>query len=440
MVGSGASDRSKEAVGMMALHEALRNVCLSSDWTYSVFWTIRPRPRSRGGNGCKVGDENGSLMLMWEDGFCRGRVTECLEEIDGEDPVRKAFSKMSIQLYNYGEGWVLGRLMGKVASDKCHKWVFKEPSECEPNISNYWQSSFDALPPEWTDQFNSGIQTIAVIQAGHGLLQLGSCKILPEDLHFVLRMRHTFESLGYQSGFYLSQLFSSNRTTSSAPSKQSASPIRPPAPIFNWSQRPIPSGTSVVASPNFQNSARLGLQQAKDESHQFRLPHSSDNQIEDMMADHDSDIKWPNGLSFFNALTGRTDDTKLLFGPEGLGNKPDQQQHPLVLGGKNSSSAMNLCAKADDSKALSEASNLQSHHGIRSDNTGSANANEYLSLENQSNSVKRMESKFKRSFTLPARMASSSSSSSLDHHPHHPVDYRSTEAGIYSDIMETFLE
>jgi hypothetical protein len=25
--------------------------------------------------------------------------------------------------------------MGKVASDKCHKWVFKEPTECEPNIS-----------------------------------------------------------------------------------------------------------------------------------------------------------------------------------------------------------------------------------------------------------------------------------------------------------------
>lgn len=35
--------------------------------------------------------------------------------------------------------------MGKVASDKCHKWVFKEPSECEPNVSNYWQSSFDAV-------------------------------------------------------------------------------------------------------------------------------------------------------------------------------------------------------------------------------------------------------------------------------------------------------
>ncbi|XP_057979039.1 protein RICE SALT SENSITIVE 3-like isoform X2 [Malania oleifera] len=418
MVGSAASDRSKEAVGMMALHEALRSVCLSTDWTYAVFWTIRPRPRIRGGNGCKVGDDNGSLMLMWEDGFCRVRDADCLDGIDGEDPVRKAFSKMSIQLYNYGEG-----LMGKVASDKCHKWVFKEPSECEPNISNYWQSSFDALPPEWTDQFDSGIQTIAVIQAGHGLLQLGSCKIIPEDLHFVLRMRHTFESLGYQSGFYLSQLFSSTRNTSSpssVPSKQSAIPTRPP-PLFNWAQRPLPSAASVLASPSFQNSPRLGFLPSKDETHMFLLPHSSETRIEDMMGDHENEIKWPNGLSFFNALTGRTDDAKILFSPEGIGNKPDQTHHPLILEGKNPNPNPN-----------SEASNLH--------NTSSANPNEFLSLDNHPESVRKMENKFKRSFTLPARMASSSSSTSLDHHLHHPVEYRSSEAGMYTDVMETFLE
>ena len=39
-----------------------------------------------------------------------------MEEIDGEDPVRKAFSKMSIQLYNYGEGWVLGRCFYLISS------------------------------------------------------------------------------------------------------------------------------------------------------------------------------------------------------------------------------------------------------------------------------------------------------------------------------------
>ncbi|EXC08468.1 hypothetical protein L484_009611 [Morus notabilis] len=410
MVGSGASDRSKEAVGMMALHEALRSVCLNTDWTYSVFWTIRPRPRVRGGNGCKVGDDNGSLMLMWEDGFCRGRVSECLEDIEGEDPVRKAFSKMSIQL-----------LMGKVASDKCHKWVFKEPTECEPNISNYWQSSFDALPPEWTDQFESGIQTIAVIQAGHGLLQLGSCKIIPEDLHFVLRMRHTFESLGYQSGFYLSQLFSSNRNTSSStsiPSKQSAVPIRSP-PLFNWAQRPLHSPNSMLPSPNFQTSPRVGFPQPKDETHMFLLPHASETtRIEDVMGDqHEGDIKWPNGLSFFNALTGRTDDAKLLFNPDNLGNKPENQNHHPLIPSPNS-----------DAPSMHNAA-----HG---------NPNEFLSLDSHTGegSRKMENNKFKRSFTLPARMASSSSSTSVDHHQHQQAEYRNSEGGMYTDVMDTFLE
>ncbi|KAL1563741.1 protein RICE SALT SENSITIVE 3-like isoform X1 [Salvia divinorum] len=386
MVGSGAADRSKEAVGMMALHEALRSVCLNSDWTYSVFWTIRPRPRVRGGNGCKVGDDNGSLMLMWEDGFCRGRVAECLDEMDGEDPVRKAFSKMSIQLYNYGEG-----LMGKVASDKCHKWVFKEPTECEPNISNYWQSSFDALPPEWTEQFDSGIQTIAVIQAGHGLLQLGSCKIIPEDLHFVLRMRHTFESLGYQSGFYLSQLFSSTRgasSSSTAPLKLPAMATRPPPPLFNWGPRPLPS------MPNFPNSgARMGMPPSKDEPHMFLHPHSNG----EMISEHENDIKWPNGLSFFSALTGRADEAKLLFNPDGLGG----------------------AAKPDNNNP----------------NCGS-NPNDFLSLDSHS----KMDGKFKRSFTLPARMATSSSSSSLNHLSHNPGEYRNEGGGMYGDVMETFLD
>ncbi|KAJ1442401.1 hypothetical protein SESBI_00756 [Sesbania bispinosa] len=396
MVGSGTTtDRSKEAVGMMALHEALRNVCLNSDWTYSVFWTIRPRPRVRGGNGCKVGDDNGSLMLMWEDGFCRGRASDCLEELDGEDPVRKSFSKM---------------LMGKVTSDKCHKWVFKEPTECEPNISNYWQSSFDALPPEWIDQFESGIQTIAVIQAGHGLLQLGSCKIIPEDLHFVLRMRHTFESLGYQSGFYLSQLFSSTRNSSSStsiPSKPSTIPIGPSPPLLNWGQRPLGSATSMLSSPNFQHAARMGFPHAKDEAHMFLMPNASEAaRREDMIGEHEkSDIKWPNGLSFFNALTGRTDDAKLLFNPESMGSKLGEQ-------------------------------NL--HHPLNQ-TPNSAASNEFLSLDNHPEGTRKMD-KFKRSFTLPARVASSTSSTSMDHHQQTAMEYRNSGGGMYPDVMETFLE
>ncbi|KAJ0700480.1 putative oxidoreductase [Helianthus annuus] len=47
--------------------------------------------------------------------------------------------------------------MGKIASDKCHKWVFKEPSECDQSISNYWQSSFDASPVEVRRIFTMGL-------------------------------------------------------------------------------------------------------------------------------------------------------------------------------------------------------------------------------------------------------------------------------------------
>ena len=239
-------------------------------------------------------------------------------------------------------------------------------------------------------------------------------------------MRHTFESLGYQSGFYLSQLFSSTRNTSSStsvPSKPSTIPIRPPPPLFNWGQRPLSSATSMLSSPNFQqHEARLGF--PKDEAHMFLMPHASSEgaRIEDMMGEHENDIKWPNGLSFFNALTGRTDDAKLLFNPESLGNKPgDQNQHHTI--GQNPNS---------------DGSNMQNA-------SGGTNPNEFLSLDSHQDDVRKMD-KFKRSFTLPARVASSSSSTSMDQHHHHHhhhhqgVEYRNSEGGMYPDVMETFLE
>ncbi|KZV32578.1 Serine/threonine-protein kinase WNK-related isoform 1 [Dorcoceras hygrometricum] len=326
----GSSDRSKEAVGMMALHAALRSICINSEWTYSVFWTIRPRPRLRGGGGSKVGDDNGSLMLMWEDGFCGGRVAD---EVDrGEDPVRKAFSKMSIQLYNYGEG-----LMGKVAADKCHKWVFKEPAECEPNVSNYWQSSFDALPSEWSDQFEAGIQTIAVIQAGHGLLQLGSCKI-------AINLEFT-----YPSSFL-----------------QLIMPRLHPA-LFNYGLRPLVPQASILASPEFQNSGRYGIPPPMDRMYFPQRPNES--LMEDMIGEQENDVKWPNGLSIFNTLTGQCEGSpKLLLNPEEI-------------------------------------------------------QNEFLGPDSQL----KMDSNFHRGFSLPSRTTAASPSTSHDHHTNNPREYRNVQ-------------
>ncbi|KAJ6847078.1 uncharacterized protein M6B38_284725 [Iris pallida] len=248
-------------------------------------------------------------------------------------------------------------------------------------------------------------------------------------------MRHMFESLGYQSGFFLSQLFSSTRTSSpsssSSPMKQT--PTRPPSPLFNWNHAPLPLPS------HFHPSPQIGLMPNKDNNtHHFLLPHHHGTTLTDKMMpehhqhqhQHDSDLKWPNGLSLFTALTGRSDDAKLLFRHEG---QLHANNHPQVQNMMHSSSQMNLCSNAE------EGTNTEDN------NVSGTNTENYLGLESHSIRVRNMESsnKFKRSFTMPARMATSSSSSSMDQHHaalSQGMEYRSSEAGIYSDIMETFLE
>ncbi|KAL5985079.1 hypothetical protein ACLOJK_036315 [Asimina triloba] len=151
-----------------------------------------------------------------------------------------------------------------------------------------------------------------------------------------------------------------------------------------------------------------------------------------MTAEHDPELKWPNGMSFVTALTVRTEDAKLLFGDGGsadsMGSKPPQ--HSFIVGGSNE--------VADDAKAASESLNLHAHGNGNESKPANSNPNDYLSLERHLSNPRKMEHKFKRSFTLPTRMALASSSS-----PHHrPVqeDYKRSEAGIYSDIMETILD
>lgn len=103
--------------------------------------------------------------------------------------------------------------------------------------------------------------------------------------------------------------------------------------------------------------------------------------------------------------------------------------------------------RADDGSKTAAAAQDAGHGGAE-------NVEEYLSLESHSNKARRMESaqstKFKRSFTLPARMSSSTTSTSpsvsASTAPAPPqqqqgMEYRGPhEGGVYSDLMETFLE
>lgn len=122
--------------------------------------------------------------MVWEDGFCNFAASTAEINSGGDCPAGSSvyaefqqyqglqpelFFKMSHEIYNYGEG-----LIGKVAADHNHKWVYKEPNEQEINFLSAWHNSADSHPRTWEAQFQSGIKTIALIAVREGVVQLGA--------------------------------------------------------------------------------------------------------------------------------------------------------------------------------------------------------------------------------------------------------------------------
>eukprot|EP00252_Welwitschia_mirabilis_P018311 TRINITY_DN4069_c0_g1_i2.p1 TRINITY_DN4069_c0_g1~~TRINITY_DN4069_c0_g1_i2.p1 ORF type:complete len:374 (+),score=73.21 TRINITY_DN4069_c0_g1_i2:105-1226(+) len=137
-------------------------------------------------------------ILVWEDGYCdfARMVGKGFPEGESSFAASESFQpelffKMSHEVYNYGEG-----LMGKIAADNSHKWIQKAPSENGMLIyPSSWPGSIDPHPRTWEAQFNSGIQTIAVVAVREGLIQLASLEKIVEDLNFVIFLQRKFNYL-----------------------------------------------------------------------------------------------------------------------------------------------------------------------------------------------------------------------------------------------------
>uniref|UniRef100_A0A5B6YSV8 Putative Serine/threonine-protein kinase WNK-related n=1 Tax=Davidia involucrata TaxID=16924 RepID=A0A5B6YSV8_DAVIN len=192
------------------LQHALRSFCIheNSQWVYAVFWRILPRnyppPKwdSQGGAYDRSRGHRKNWILVWEDGFCNFAAStadintgDCpgpsvfgnceYQHYQGLQP--ELFFKMSHEIYNYGEG-----LIGKVAADHSHKWIYKEPNDQEINFLSAWHSSADSHPRTWEAQFQSGIKTIALIAVREGVVQLGAVHKVIEDLSYIVLLRKKF--------------------------------------------------------------------------------------------------------------------------------------------------------------------------------------------------------------------------------------------------------
>ncbi|EFJ22653.1 hypothetical protein SELMODRAFT_34641, partial [Selaginella moellendorffii] len=169
------------------LQHTLRSICTESQWVYAVLWRILPR------------NYPPPKILTWEDGFCdfAACVKSFKQSSSGDSEAASAeplqpelFFKMSHEVYSYGEG-----LMGKVASDSSHKWIFRDPADQDSSLVSPWHGSLDPHPRTWEAQFKAGIQTIAIVAVQEGLLQLGSLDKVLEDLNLVILLQRKFTYL-----------------------------------------------------------------------------------------------------------------------------------------------------------------------------------------------------------------------------------------------------
>ncbi|KAL0432519.1 UNVERIFIED_CONTAM: protein RICE SALT SENSITIVE 3 [Sesamum latifolium] len=192
------------------LQHTLRSLCACSDsstpskWVYAVFWRILPRnyppPKWDHGGGMldRAKGNKRNWILVWEDGFCD--FSDCERAGNGMFGA-DLFFKMTHEVYSFGEG-----LVGKVASDNSHKWVFRDsPTENDPTFISSWNVAIDPQPRAWEAQFSSGIETIAIISVREGAIQLGSFHKVVEDLNMVLSIQRKFSYIQSIPGIYTIQ-------------------------------------------------------------------------------------------------------------------------------------------------------------------------------------------------------------------------------------------
>ncbi|KAK9057378.1 hypothetical protein SSX86_022213 [Deinandra increscens subsp. villosa] len=259
-------------MGISALHQALKNLCLNTDWNYAVFWKLNPQPQ---------------MLLTFEDAY--------YEKSDpSNDLLGLAVAKMSYQRYYLGEG-----LVGQVAVTYKHLWISGDQLVNDP----YSFEDYDGLKT----QFATGIRTIAVVGVvPHGVVQLGSFNNIPEDLKMVNHIQEIFLEL--QSSY--------NNTITSINYGISTS-----YPISNLDQNaglsmPISSNVQIL-NENIESKSEIDTMDALQRSSKFPAGFELYEALGPTFYKQNDNYNWQNvndmpGTSSNNLVTTNTGPEDLL--------------------------------------------------------------------------------------------------------------------------------
>lgn len=163
-------------MGVSALQQALKTLCLNTDWNYAVFWKLNLQAR---------------MMLTCEDAYYdknapsgSKRFDNMIGSLPKQHLLHLAVANMSFHRYSLGEG-----IVGRVAVTDKHVWISGDQLINDPHVLF---EDYDG----WKTQFAAGIRTIVVVGiVPHGVIQLGSLKNIPENLKTVNDIREIFLEL-----------------------------------------------------------------------------------------------------------------------------------------------------------------------------------------------------------------------------------------------------
>ncbi|KAI5063921.1 hypothetical protein GOP47_0020591 [Adiantum capillus-veneris] len=238
------------------LQQTLRGVCFDTGWCYAVFWKLKRQARS---------------VLTWEDAFygAKGDDTNATSIVSSlgqqvnpglvnmEDPIALSVSKMSYHMYSVGEG-----IIGRIAFTNKHQWVFSSNDKGTTTDGGSTKKANLRMQPEkypsgWDQQFAAGIKTIAVIAVPQGVVQLGSTRVIAEDLKLIGHVKALFGTLQNVPGAFLSDLV----TEVQGGGVHAAYPMAVPAPQLSLARTPsLPTTfTRTPSSPASMNLSTAGV-------------------------------------------------------------------------------------------------------------------------------------------------------------------------------------
>ncbi|KAM3398811.1 transcription factor LHW [Capsicum galapagoense] len=234
------------------LKEVLKTLCGVNQWSYAVYW--------------KIGCQN-TKLLIWEESYYEPLTFSGIHRISGvENP--------ELSFHDWDACWGSGEVRMHQAGERVHLLVNKMMMESQINLvgeglvgrvavtgCHQWFHSEDfsrvVHPPEvlkgLTEQFSAGIQTIAVVPVlPHGVVQLGSCLNIMENMSFVEDVRILISQLGCVPGVLLSDEIASKDpiVNTGAPGCQGSSVF-----VDSCGRAKVMNSAPDIAGCSFQNNS-----------------------------------------------------------------------------------------------------------------------------------------------------------------------------------------